>query len=174
MCCDSSWLCLQLAGKVTGHSDPWEERPVPLGQCVEVSSCRCSSVICSVCALPAGAPRGLPPCQELSDTAEPKLQHLGEWGQAAGQPGSLLGELVMPVNRNDCAALCGEGPEGKFPLLYSPGAQAAPWTHSFLQHSCFMLFDAREPDVTGSVDMDKKQYCWDFLVNTMVFLSWGM
>lgn len=61
VCCDSSWLCLQLAEKVNGHSDPRKECPVPLGQRLEVSSCRCMEChLFSLCAARWG-PQG--PCQ---------------------------------------------------------------------------------------------------------------
>lgn len=58
ICHGSSWVCLQLAEMLDGHSDPWKECPVPLGQQLEVSSSRCIEChllsLCAACWNPQG------------------------------------------------------------------------------------------------------------------------
>lgn len=77
MCCGSSWLCLQLAEKVNGHSDPWKESlscSTGTASGSEQLQVHGVSSVQSVCRFLG--PQG--PCQPVSDTAEPELQHLGE------------------------------------------------------------------------------------------------
>lgn len=99
VCHHRSWLCFQLAEMLNGHSDPWKQRPFPLGQWLEVSSSRCTEChLLSLCCLlePPGPGHPVWNCLTLLSPS---------WRAGAvpvGQPGGLWGNLVVPASMSDC------------------------------------------------------------------------